>query len=316
MPKVMFRSVLSISTILMSFSVAQAATDGTWTLYPPQATAYRTTVQQPINVDGTSNFKGGKSVIPIKFSLAKSKGPVVFQSIFSDDPGVTANNYSFLTFRPANTLTFPELTNLSAVYAFNEGNCHGGALRWEVGLPTGNIFIYYGGHPNFTDCTTAGAATNQSGLNMLSFFDLRFDTSQIGGTFYDSYADALALAGSNPVDGVALVLDGGWAGDQRLTPSNVTVNDNTFVPGGTTPVPTCTLPSATIQITKISGAPTGNVNEPVSVQPFDNNKNFRVVDCKYMYNLSTSSLPGAGRYRVEAIIGGSPAAGAAEFDVR
>ena len=69
-------------TILMLANDATAQSPaGTWTLYPPQATTYTTAVQQPINADGTSNFKStGKAVIPVKFSLATAPGPVVFQS--------------------------------------------------------------------------------------------------------------------------------------------------------------------------------------------------------------------------------------------
>jgi len=58
------------------------------------------------------------------------------------------------------------------------------------------------------------------------------------------------------------------------------------------------------------------VNEVSTIQPADNNSQFRVVGCNYMYNLDTSSLPGAGGYKVEAVINGTPAAGAASFDLR
>lgn len=297
-------------------TAAQAELAGTWQLYPPQADSYETAVQPPINADGTSNFKfTGKSVVPVKFSLSKAKGPVVFQSIFSDNPANTDNDFSFLSFTPSGTVLFSELFNLSSVYNFTEGNCHGGALRWQVRFSaTEAIFIYYGELPNFTDCITP--AVNQSGLNMLDFDDLRFDTTQLaGGTFYDSYDDAIALAGNRPVIRASLVLDGGWAGDQRLAPSNVTVNDNTFLPEDSAFVPTCDLPPAKIQVTKLSGAMSGPVNEPTSVQPKDDDEFFRIVDCKYMYNLATSSLLGRGRYRVEAVIGGNPVGGAAEFDL-
>jgi hypothetical protein len=295
---------------------------GSWELYPAPATVYTASVQQPINADGTSNFKStGKAVIPVKFSLATSPGPVVFQSILSDgsDPNpATTNDYSYLSFTPAAPLLFSQVTNLSAVYTFSEGNCHGGALRWSVRVsPVQSVFIYYGAHPNFTDCTTSdGGISSQSGLNVIGRPDLRYDTSQVGGTFYDSYANALALVGSMPIVRASLVLDGGWAGDQVLAPTNVTFNGNTFVPasGGTTP--TCNLPPATIQIIKVSGTPTGPVNEPLTVQPADDNAQFRIVDCKYMYNLDTGSLSGAGRYKVEVVINGTPAAGAASFDLR
>lgn len=177
----------------------------------------------------------------------------------------------------------------------------------------GSVFIYYGDYPNFTDCTT----NNQSGVNMIGPPDLRYDTSQVGGTFYDSYAGAQALVGNLPALRASLVIDSGWfTGDQKLNLSNVTVNDNTFVPLSGPPTATCDLPPATIQITKLSGSPTGPVNEPETIQPFDNDLNFRSVDCKYLYNLATSSLPGPGRCRAEVVIGGSPVPGAAEFDLR
>ena len=151
---------------------------------------------------------------------------------------------------------------------------------------------------------------------MITFTDARFDTSQVGGTFYDTYANASTLVGTTPIMRASLVLDGGWAGDQVLTPSNVTVNTNTFVPASGGSTPTCNLPPATIQVTKLSGSTTGPVNEPLTIQPADDNSMFRVVDCKYMYNLDTRSLSGAGRYSVEVVIGGTAAAGAAFFDLR
>ena len=42
-------------------------------------------VQQPINADGSSNFKAnGKAVIPVKFALSQGPGAFVFESIWSD----------------------------------------------------------------------------------------------------------------------------------------------------------------------------------------------------------------------------------------
>ena len=293
---------------------------GAWTLYPPQTTVYEVTPQQPVNADGTSNFKNnGKSVIPIKFEVSRGTGPVVFQSIFSDVS--TTNDYSYLSLNPSGSFLFSQISNLSAVYSFLEGDCQGGSLRWEIGVDNSDaIFIYYGGTPNFTDCTTTG--NNQSGINLLTVGGLRFDTSQLpGGTFYDTYAHALALAGGQEVRYAALVIDSGWVnapnGDQRLTPSNVTVNSNTFIPLDVSSGKICSLPPADIQVTKTSGVGTGPVNEPVSIQPGASDDAFRIVDCKYMYNLATSSLSGPGRYKVEVLINGvTLAQGAAEFDLR
>ncbi len=63
-------------------------------------------------------------------------------------------------------------------------------------------------------------------------------------------------------------------------------------------------PQATISITKQDGLASGVVNEPQTIQPQDNNSIFRIVDCKYMYNLAISSLSGVGTYTVRATIDG------------
>jgi len=311
--RVISMSAFVAITVLSTPAWAQS-TSGNWELYPPSTYVYSTTVQQPINADGTSNFKAnGKAVIPVKFGLAVAPGPVVFRSIGSDSN--TDDDYSYLSFTPSTSLTFAQVTELKATYAFTEGNCHGGSLRWQVRItPTQAVFIYYGGVPNFTDCTT----TNQSGVNMVGLTDLRYDTTQFaGGLFYDTYQHALDLLGPLPIMRASLVLDSGWGGDQAISPiTNVTVNGNTFVSAGGNPVQTCTLPDASVQISKTSGTATGDVNEPVSIQPADNNALFRVVDCKYIYNLATSSLSGAGRYRVDVVIGGTPALGPAFFDLK
>jgi hypothetical protein len=99
--------------------------------------------------------------------------------------------------------------------------------------------------------------------------------------------------------------------------TSATVNDNTFAPPSASPLaPTCDLPPAMIKITKTSGTSTGDVNEPLTIQPNDNNGSFRVVDCKYMYNLATSSLSGIGRYTVTAVVNGVEASNPAKFDLK
>ena len=309
-------------------AVSAQTPTGTWELYPAQSNTYATTVQQPINADNTSNFKSnGKAVIPVKFSLSTALGPAIFQSIGSDN--VTENDYSFASFTPTSTLLFSQITNLSAVYVFTEGDCHGGSLRWQVRTSaTQAIYIYYGTDPNFGNggiggCTggSVGGA-DQTGLNLLTQAGLRFDLTQYGGPFYGNYADALAYTGNGtmPVLRASLVLDSGWQyaplGDQRLILTNATVNTNTFAPSTSGGASTCDLPPATLQIVKLSGDFSGGVNEPISIQPNDDNSQFRIVDCKYMYNLATSSLSGPGRYQVTAVINGTPAGGSAFFDLR
>jgi hypothetical protein len=304
------------------------ASTGTWTLYPAQASTYTTAVQQPINADGSSNFKAnGKGVIAVKFALSSGTGPAVFESVGSD--AATANDFSFLSFAADPALTFSDITTLSAVYSFTQGDCHGGSLRWQVNTSAGVLHIYYGlppqvGNGGVGGCTpTSLNGEDQSGANLIGDADLQYDTSDIvGGTYYDNYAHALVLIGALQITRLALILDSGWQqdaphGDQRLTLTSATVNDNTFTPAPASALsPTCNLPAATVKITKTDAVASGEVNDPLTIQPSDNNSLFRTVDCKYMYNLATSSLSGVGTYTLYAVIGGNPATGPAVFDLK
>jgi hypothetical protein len=163
-----------------------------------------------------------------------------------------------------------------------------------------SLFIYYGESPNLTDCTT----NSQSGVNMIGQSDLRYDTSQYpGGSFYDTYAHAVELMGSQPIIRVSLVLDSYWAGgDQRATISNTTVNDTEYdfnTGGSGTFAPTCDLPNATIEVGKGDSTANGDINEDAVQRSLaDSGNHFRIVDCKYQYILSIPSLNGAGTYRV------------------
>ena len=312
-----------------TLQVATATSNGTWTAYPGQAAVYQTSVQQPINADGSSNFKAnGKAVIPMKFGLSTGLGPFVFESIGSNVS--TADDFSYVSFAPSSsTITFNDITELSSIYEFIDGDCHGGSLRWQVRTDADHaVFIYYGNPPQFGSGGTQGCTptsiggVDQSGVNLIGLSDLRYDTSQYsGGTFYDTYVHAQLLMGTIPILRASLVLDSGWGGDQRLTLGSATFKTasftDTFTPSPTTTfAPTCPTEQASILITKTDGVPTGDVNEPLTIQPQDNNGIFRIVDCKYMYNLATSSLSGPGQYKVEAVIGGTVATGAAIFDLR
>ena len=334
-------AVLATIVLAVPMVASGATTNGTWYAYPGQSTVYRTQVQQPINASPPysvfRNSTTSSSVIPVKFGLLSGLGPFVFESICSDNdpaykatcggPTNTANDYSFLSFAPASSspITFDGLSNLTASYAFTLGNCQGGSLRWSVWVDRnknnidddGRLFIYYGAWPNFTDCTSAdplGVDTNQSGENMTTKTDLRYDTTQWGGTFYDTYLGAQALAGNAPVKRASLLLDSGWAGDQRLTLGSATVNDNTFTPAPPSALKsTCNLPPAQIRVTKQPETGPPQLAPAISIQPADTNGWFRIVDCKYMYNLATSSLLGPGFYKVEAVINGEAVDGAAYF---
>jgi hypothetical protein len=306
--------------------------NGTWTAYPGQSTTYQASIQQPINADGSSNFKAnGKTVIPVKFALAQGTGAFVFQSIFSNTS--TADDYSFLSWKSANALTFADVARLSAVYDFTDGDCAGGSLRWTVRLNDGgvnrNLDIHY--QPGAGGIGQQTCAAGTSGANLIASTDDIYVTQEFNGThsfpspYNNTYADAVAQLGSLPVVGMTLIVDSGWGanGDQVVDLTSATVGvggstpySETFTPQpASTVAAVCPTEAASITITKVDGSPSGDVNEPLTVQPQDNNGFFRIVDCKYMYNLATSSLSGVGTYTVKATIG-STTFTVATFDLK
>jgi hypothetical protein len=254
----------------------------------------------------------------VRFALSQGTGAFVFESIGSDTD--TDNDFSFLSFTPSSTVTFNDIAALSAVYAFTLGDCHGGSLRWTVYVIHNGVeqimHIYYG-TPNGPDqgCSGANSGTGQN-LITTGITPNRFEMQGswgVPGPVYTTYADAVASTngGTDIVTGVQLTLDSGWGGDQRLTLTSATfataVFTDTFVPAPASAFsPVCPTQEATIKITKTDAVSPEPVNEPISIQPNDNNGIFRIVDCKYMYNLATSSLSGVGTYKVYAVINGVP----------
>ena len=69
----------------------------------------------------------------------------------------------------------------------------------------------------------------------------------------------------------------------------------TLTLGGTA---TCALPPATIALTRTAGGTIGAIDELVYSGGADTGSNFRIDNCQYVYNLSSSAL-GVGTYRVD-----------------
>jgi hypothetical protein len=122
--------------------------------------------------------------------------------------------YAGIAWEPRQPLTFAEIRELSARYAAVEGGHGGGSPRIVVGVDTdsddevdGNVSIYLGTPPSFDD---EASEEFQSTGNLVGSSDLRFDTSQVGGTFYDDYAGAVELVGDADVGYVLFVVDAGW----------------------------------------------------------------------------------------------------------
>jgi hypothetical protein len=286
---------------------------GTWTQSGSSTKTYEAAVQQPINTANTSNWSSkSKGGIPVMFKLKEATGPEIFQSVYSDQSD--QNDSSYMSFTPSGPMKFADLRNLTASYQFVAGDCAWGALRWELSLDVdndgshdGNAWLYYGDTASgWTKCT--GVFSN-SGVNMMTLTDARWDNSQLGsfgGTYGQTLAQTRALFNNATVLSATLPLDGGegTAGlDQILAAGTTgTVNGNTYTwqsGSGSSFTDTCDLPAATIQVAKSDNVADGAINEdPVQGSLSDAGNAFRVVDCKYQYILSIPSLDGKGTYRV------------------
>jgi probable HAF family extracellular repeat protein len=77
---------------------------------------------------------------------------------------------------------------------------------------------------------------------------------------------------------------------------------------------TCSLPPATIALTRTAGTTTGTVNESAYTNPADSGSNFKIEGCNYGYNLAAKGL-GAGTYRVDVKIN-NQVAGSAVFKLK
>jgi hypothetical protein len=124
-------------------------------------------------------------------------------------------------------LKFSELAHLEAEFMVTAGDCGGGSPRFQVNVAGKNVQVYLGPAPNFSNCVKN---TWLSTGDLIASPDLRFDTSQVGGKFYDNFAGAEAVVGNQVVTGIQLVVDGGWAvagGTQTVVVDNIVVNDVT-----------------------------------------------------------------------------------------
>ncbi len=313
-------------TPLAEIVTSAPSLEGEWTTNGTQASTYRAHVRPPVNENGTSNFPKARGVIPIQFALSAGTGPFTLYSDLDDTS--SDDDFGFVSFTPTTPFTLAELETLQATYDFVDGDCGGGSLRWSIrvdananGIIDGDpsVFVYYGAPPNFTSCE---GADDQSGVNMIARPELRYDLTQLGGPFYGSYDDAIGIGGHLRVLRASLVIDSGWLTRQEMTLSSATVNDASFTaPASSSPAPTCDLPEATLRWSKDDATPQGAVNEGQSIQPGDSGELFRIVDCKYIYNLAVSSLDPdratrAGTYRVWVNIEGQNVPDPATFDLR
>jgi hypothetical protein len=375
MRRVTLAAILAIAAAVAAV-VAGSATatvpTGTWTLVPAQTStagtpttatstttsyAYKTAVRPPINADGSSVFSIKRGVVPVQFDVLAALtttttttittphtwNPIVFESINGGNDPLSASTgpyaYSLLYYAPGSTLTFADVTDLTATYAFTTGDCHGGSLRWTIWLKNGGTIHVYYGTPNGPDQGCSDTASG-SGQNLITtgITPDRFEYQGVSIPKYTTYAAMLALTnnGADEVDAVALIIDSGWGGDQVIDPASLTtvsVNGNAWGGPNTEPfnttstvtgepetgdfAKTCEIPQAAIDVEKAGQEAPPFVNETVdSVQPKDTGQYFRNVDCKLIYNLDVSTLAGAGNYTVNADFGKGPVDDPALFGLK
>ena len=133
--------------------------------------------------------------------------------------------FSGIDFDVAAGTTFSSLESLVADIEVVAGNCGGGSPRFQLNIDGKNVFVYLGTAPGFTACTSGSTG------NLLASADARFDLTQLGGAFYGTYADAVALVGGKTVTGIQLVVDAGWfypATGQEFLVDNVVIDGVTY----------------------------------------------------------------------------------------
>ncbi len=147
-----------------------------------------------------------------------------------------------VAFEPRTPLTFAQVTALSADFNVTDDDCGGGSPRFQLNIDTdgdgdsdGNIFVAFGPSPSFTGCATGWQSTG----NLIGNNDHgRYDASQVGGSTFGTYEDALAVAGEARVVGIQLVVDGSWFfadGEQTVLVDNVRVNQHSLTARGFLP---------------------------------------------------------------------------------
>ena len=144
------------------------------------------------------------------------------------DPGFGGINYPV-----ESGTTFAELTTLSTDYKIEADDaCLGGSPRVQIKVQTPtngvkNIFAYFGTDSGGTPCVVGAWANTGDFLEV----NRLLDTSQLGGTFYDPYANALANYGSYPVLSIQIVGDASWAfadNEQAFDIDNTLINTTLF----------------------------------------------------------------------------------------
>ncbi len=142
-------------------------------------------------------------------------------------------------------LTFAQITQLAAEFNVTDDDCGAGSPRFSIRVGGKNVHVALG--PAATSFTGCAQNTWTASGNLVGTTDAcRVDTSQIApGTQCSTWAAAVALVGSQPVEAINLIVDASWTGstapafadkEQTVLARNLQLNDKTYlVPETTTP---------------------------------------------------------------------------------
>ena len=267
------------------------------------STKYRAQVQPPINADGSSVFNHKSATIPLQFTLQQDT--VTTPSVYPDTLTSNASTaYGNLGVVPAGSFKLSDINNLTANFTWLDGHNYCGGMRWQIDTPAGNVHVYYGDAG-----TSFQTGTGQSGDNLRQLTTAAVDDSQLVGHYnIDTWANVLSVYGSEPVNRVALILDGyaGCGGATQQVQLSSTVDPavtvgigsetDTYTPGTVGAasdsgwVNTNTPPMWVSLYLSSSATPIANIDEQIVSTQGDSGGQYRQVDGKYMYNLPVNSL--------------------------
>lgn len=191
-------------------------------------------------------------------------------------------------------------------------------------LPDGRVLVIGGGYhtygssetwlssaeslyPSASGWNSAGSMASTRGYHTSTL--LPSGAVLVAGGFNNQYLNAAELW-ARPVAVVEepINLDGSsvFNGNRGVVP----VKFSLLING----VRTCSLPAATIALVRTAGGTPGYINESEYGTPADSGSDFRIADCKYIFNVGPRNL-GAGTYQVQILLGGA-VAGTATFGLR
>lgn len=150
----------------------------------------------------------------------------------------TTDDFSGITIPVKSGLTFGEIMHLSTKFNVTDDDCGAGSPRFQIRVGGKNVFVALGPAGTLTGCAK-DTWIRTGDLTEATAAECRVDTSQFApGTQCNSWAGAVALLGSQKVEGISLVVDASWAGstnpaftdkEQTVLVKHVSLNGKTYL---------------------------------------------------------------------------------------